>query len=358
MVDQPLNIVGQSISNPDGIGAIQMGSLVRQFSTQFLIMLWGILAVLSWQVPAHAAVIKNTITVCDESHLDSALANAQDGTTIQFACSGTIKVSTPKQIARNVILDGAGYTVIIRGAGKIPVFLIPENSVVTFQHLIISGGRDRSLNDGGGRGAIDNRGQVAIINCILTGNTSGLFNRKSGRAVILHTIIDGNEHGVLNYGGSVLMDDVRLSRNQGVGLYNSSRAAIFNSTISENKHGIDNGSGDLLVVATRFWGNAPDQSGPISQMGGGIANSGTVRAISSLFTGNSAPVGAALGTRDNGTVVIQSSRFVGNDGNNCFGKISDAGGNVQYPGKTCGLSVTQRDDRYRYLAVISISPRR
>ena len=83
--------------------------------------------------PAHAGGI---VSICDEGHLQAALAG---GGTVTFACSGTITLSAEIVIAADTTIDGSGQAVTISGNNTVRVFSVSEGVTLNLKMCI----RDR-----------------------------------------------------------------------------------------------------------------------------------------------------------------------------------------------------------------------
>jgi hypothetical protein len=256
-----------------------------------------------------------TIDNCIERSLDQALAVAKDGDIVTFACSGTIRITSIKPIAKNVTLNAAGQKVTLDGRDAVPIFSIYQNGTVTINHLNVINGRATS-----GAGGITNRGTLILTNSTIARNWHGLSN-----------------FGVLTVQNTTFAD------NKGAGIFNSGTMLISASTFTGNIHGIDNASGTATVVNSTFAGNKIPVPGG---MGAGIANSGLLNVINSTFADNIATGGGGgIGTHKGGTVFLQNTVIANNAPTNCFGPMTDDGHNLQFPGSTCGNDIQSVDPR-------------
>ncbi len=120
--------------------------------------------------PARAAA---TITVssCDESDLDAAVAQANSdnaGDTITFACSGTIGLSSILDITGDMALDGTGQQVTLVGSsrsGGFGVLSVASGVTFTLNALAVTGG-----GGVGGGGLLNSGGTVTITNSTFDGD--------------------------------------------------------------------------------------------------------------------------------------------------------------------------------------------
>src|SRR5690242_17417140 len=87
-------------------------------------------------------VIAATVTNCDEASLRGTLAG---GGTVNFACDGTIVLTSTITINNNTVLDATGHHVLISGGNLVRVFSV--NSGVQFTMFGVT-----VANGGGGVG--------------------------------------------------------------------------------------------------------------------------------------------------------------------------------------------------------------
>jgi hypothetical protein len=276
-----------------------------------------------------------TITLCNESAFDAALASARTGGLLRFDCTGTIEITVAKTISRDITIEG-GQHVSLVGKGAKSILVILSNASVTMNGLTLTG-----ANGEGRNGAVENRGALKIVHSTIIQNAQAIYN---GRDAILHvsdSVISSNEHGILNYGGTVTVNKVTFADNVGDGIYNSRKLTVIGSTFTGNTHGIDNGSGDVIIANSMFYANKARKG----QMGAGIANSGTMNILNSTFLANEAEgSGAAVGNRSQGRITLQNTVIANSlQGLNCLGAIIDGGNNIQFPGTSCGTSITAID---------------
>gem|GEM_PF-2588818 len=142
--------------------------------------------------------------------------------------------------ARPIVVDGS--------ANKDSVFTIYEGAEVTLSHMTITGGSgtDTGLGYGHG-GGIDNRGDLTVIDCVITDNTAGSAGGigNSGELEVIGTTISYNTAGV-NYEGVVIGGD-------GGGIYSVgpltlSNCEIFGNTAAWDGGGIVVGGNSVAVI--------------------------------------------------------------------------------------------------------------
>jgi CSLREA domain-containing protein len=216
--------------------------------------------------------------------LRSAITNANraGGSVIAFTTSGIIQLASAlPDITRGVQVLGPGantLTVQRSMALGTPAFRIftvdaPTPSIqdvtVTMSGLTIANGQ--TAGTGGG---IHNAANLTVMNCTVTGNSSGSFS-------------DGG--GILNANGAAL--------------------TVIGSTIASNTAGGNGGgissSGALTVIDSTLTGNS-------GFVGGGISGSGTVALIDCTIAGNSSTFNGGGLNSTGGTVTIGNTLIAGN----------------------------------------------
>ena len=152
-------------------------------------------AVVGLAQPAHAAATI-TVSTCDESDLDAAVAQANSdnaGDTITFGCSGTISLSSTLEITGGMTLDGTGQQVALAGGGSsggYGVLSVASGVSFTLNALTVTGG-----GGGGGGGLFNNGGTVTITNSTFRDNEAlagaGVLNR-GGTVTITGSTFEAN----------------------------------------------------------------------------------------------------------------------------------------------------------------------
>ena len=99
----------------------------------------AILVLLTLALPALPAHAGGVVTVCDEAHLLSALA---DGGTVTFACSGKNTPAAKITVTANTTIDGSGQEVAISGNNAVRVFYLNSGAAlkVSCNELSIASG--------------------------------------------------------------------------------------------------------------------------------------------------------------------------------------------------------------------------
>lgn len=198
---------------------------------------------------AHAQAFNTvTITDCsDDSQLQSAIASAASGDTINFGCSGDIKLSKTLTIATSLTLDGSGQNVTLDGGGTVGVLYVKGGVNFTLNALTVAHGQ---AMEGAG---IENEGTTTISNSTFANNTAttdvggggALFNDEGGTVHISNSTIANNsapsgEGGALDnaYTGIVTISNSTIANNSapfgGAALENGGTTTISNSTIVNN----------------------------------------------------------------------------------------------------------------------------
>jgi hypothetical protein len=257
----------------------------------------GVLASLGLATRMAHAQSLNTVTITDctdDSQLQSAIANAASGDTINFGCKGTITLSQTLVISKNLTLDGSGQQVTLSGGDSVRVLSVNPGVTFTLNALTIAHGSTT-----GGGGGLENKGTVSISNSTFA-NNSGLFG--GGGLFNIGTVNITNSTFANNSAGNAL----------GGGLENDSgTVTISNSTFANNSAsqggGIaNNGSGLTVTISNSTFANNSAIGG------GGLFNYGTVNISTSTFANNSAGSGGGGGLLNDGTVSISTSTFANN----------------------------------------------
>jgi hypothetical protein len=333
-----------------------------------LVLLSGLAAVP--RAAAATVVGDGTPASCSEASLSDALAA---GGEIAFNCGTaphTITLSSSATIGagQQVSLDGAGL-ITLSGGGAVRLFVVEQGGSLTLEHLTLTAG-NAGTEDGG---ALRNRGTTTLNDVLVSGSSAtaggGISNGSGGTLLVQHSTIAGNQ--AANNGGGIST--------------NSGTTTVQHSTITGNT--AQTGSGGGLWY---YKWNA-DLGGPLTienstisanvavELGGGISTSGgegspELRLSNSTLVGNRAPHSGAIYNGNTATTITactiadnQASEYVAgvftsadgtltmaqtilaNDpeapGGNCAheGTFTDGGGNLQFPGESCGSGVLTAD---------------
>jgi hypothetical protein len=139
---------------------------------------------------AHAATI--TVTNTNDSgpgSLRQALANANNGDTINFAVTGVIALTSGELvITRNVTISGPGANQLsIDGNQGTFVFYVDTNATIA----TISG-----LTIRNGVNGIGKFGTLTVSNCVLSGNSVGIANNGHNLTVVNSNVSDNGHRGI------------------------------------------------------------------------------------------------------------------------------------------------------------------
>ena len=305
----------------------------------------------------HAA----TITVINTNDsgagsLRQALADANNGDTIDFSVTGTVKLTSGQLVVGSSVTvsgPGANQLTVQRstdiGTPDFRVFYISSGKTVTISGLTITNGHlsPAAFPDDSGGGIYNDHGTLTVSNCTLSGNSAiwggGIYNAGfnaggSAALTVSNSTLSGNssDQTIGQAGGGIYND----GDNNG-----SATAAISNSTLSSNSApyggGIVNdgtfaGNAALTVSNSTLSGNSASSFG-----GGAIYNkaapgppsnpgSATMMISTSTLSGNSASSSFGGGIYNEGddispaTVTINNSTFSGNSAANGAGIYNKA----------------------------------
>jgi hypothetical protein len=197
-----------------------------------------------------------TITVINSADggpgsLRQALADANDGDTIDFSVSGTIALTSGELVVdKNMTISGPGATNLsVDGNASSRVLHINSDKTVTISGLTIANG----AGDSGG-GIYNEHAALTLSNCTVSGNSAshfggGIFSYGSLRSATLtlnNSTISGNSAsfggGIDNYVATLTANNSTLSGNsasfgggiENVAGYGSATLTLNNSTLSGN----------------------------------------------------------------------------------------------------------------------------
>jgi hypothetical protein len=230
---------------------------------------------------------------------------------------------------------------------------------------------------------------VAVSNCTFSGNSvyfdsypaygagGAIYNGQGATLTVNSSRFHANRafHGmggaIHNAGGTVTVTDSEFANNGDAedggavsnygGLVTVSRSTFADNRAFRNGGGIANIRGTVAVSDSTFFGNLTRFWS--SSTGGGIYNRGVMYVSNSTFVGNQSSYGGGVSTFD-GTLLVSNSTFAANraasggggvyfwadnraavlkntivanslEGGNCYGPITDGGGNLSYPDTTC-----------------------
>ncbi|MFI5166294.1 MAG: choice-of-anchor Q domain-containing protein [Thermoanaerobaculales bacterium] len=258
---------------------------------------------------ATAALASGTVTTCDDAHLTTALSG---GGTVTFNCGAgptTITLATRKTISAATTIDGGGL-VTLDGGGAIGLFTVSGVSF-TVQNITLANGRTTANGDGGA--AINsNGGAVTIDHSTIFGNSTanagcGAIVVSGAALTITNSTMTGNHEDAAAQAG-LLCTNITAS------------LTMSDSTVAGNYSGTNGGGGAIST------------SGPATFTNCTIANN-------TSHNDNGA-------VNADGTVTFQDTIIANNPGGNCLsagGSFVDGGHNLQYPGNSCGATITIAD---------------
>src|SRR6185437_2782439 len=240
-MDQRRVVMGTDRERPDaGRGRI------RRLLLTAALMLGTIPALLAGPVGrAHAAT--DSVTDCSgpigAGRLVTVVGAAAAGDTVNFACSGTITLTSTLSLTQDVMIDGTGQAVTISGGGAVQVLSIASGTAVNLNKLTITNG---SGNPSGG--GITNAGTLTVTNSTFSGNTAGVSNGggidNEGTLTVASSTFTGNSafRGGAMYmnAGSATLTNVTMAGNTaagGGGIYNNAVVAVTNSIVAQNTGG-------------------------------------------------------------------------------------------------------------------------
>ena len=262
-----------------------------------------------------------------------ALADANDGDTIDFAVSGTISLTSGELVIdKNITISGPGsnsLTVRPSSGSFFRVFDVMPSHSITIQGITISFGY-AGFAQGGGI-YLDEHVTATIADCVLTNNYTGdiggaiFIDGYGGGAMltVLNSTITGNTAGNTDNGGS------------GAGIYSSADVlTIIDSTISNNTAWIGgdlsggDGGGIINVNGTLEISNTTISSNLAGVSGGGISGYGTITITNSTISGNVAGItqpylGLGGGIYNSGTLTVTNCTI---SGNSAYGSTFKGGG--------------------------------
>jgi hypothetical protein len=283
----------------------------------------AIVALLLWTVatPAHATTI--TVTNTNDSgpgSLRQALADVNDGDTINFSVTGTIGLTSGElAVDKSITISGPGLDILtVSRSSNTPfrIFHVMPGQTVNIEGLTISGG-NAQFDIGGG--ILNDHATLTLTNCAVDGNEAeegaGIYNDVATLTSADSTVTGNRSTGdPIAFGGGIYND----------GSYGSVPLTLINSTISSNSAtsgfpytlgiagGIFSQGGTLTITNSTIAGNFAGSTG------GGIASYYTLAITDSIVSGNGAGggkfnrPGSGGGIYAAGTVTISNSTISGN----------------------------------------------
>jgi hypothetical protein len=323
------------------------------------------------RAPANIITVTN-LNDSGPGSLRQALADANDGDTINFGVNGTISLTSGELVIdKNITISGPGsnsLTVRPSSGSFFRVFDVMPSHSITIQGITISFGYAGSAQGGGIY--LDEHVTATIADCVLTNNYTGaiggaIFIDGSGGGAmltVLNCTITGNTAGNTDNGGSgagiyssadvLTIIDSTISNNtawiggdlsggEGGGIINvNGTLNISNTTISSNGAGVSGGGisgyGTITITNSTISGNVAGITQPYLSLGGGIYNFGTLTVTNCTISGNSAhgsiSKGGGWGGGIYGGAQIRNSTLSGNQadvhGGSIYGGAFDIGNSI------------------------------
>lgn len=295
-------------------------------------------------IASNAAAGTNTITLPAGTYTLTIAGQGEDG-----GATGDLDITS------NLTINGAGAaTTIVNGNALDRVFHIVASGVtVVFNDLTITGGSPTS-SDGGG---LLNEGTATLNNCVVSANSSpngdggGVYNdfimTISNSTISGNSAPNGDGGGVYDNGNQITITNTTFSGNSspngdGGGMYfNGIEADISQCTFNGNAASGGDGGGlyangnNLFLTNCTLTGNSADDGAGLFNNGNSLINAVTIASNTATNAGG--------GIDSNGGGSIEGTIVANNTGGNCSGSISDGGTNLQFPGTTCGASITSAD---------------
>ena len=200
-------------------------------------------AIMSLQTVSAATITVTSTADSGAGTLRQALANANDGDTIDFSVTGTITLSSGElSVNDSITISGPGANVLaVSGNHVSGVFFIATGKTVTISGLTITNGT---------LGIENNHATLTISNSTVSGNSNndggGGIENDGGTLAISNSTLSGNSAnaggGIFSAGGMLTISNSTLSGNSAVfggGIFNDGRdgsapLTISNSTLSGN----------------------------------------------------------------------------------------------------------------------------
>ena len=341
-------------------------SSARRPAARSVLVVVMIAALVGMAAPAQAAT--STVTSLADSgpgSLRAAIleANTAPGEdTIDFSVTGTITLASAlPPISETLTIDGPGATnLTISGNYAHRALNVGAGVTAHLRDLTMANGR----SGGAGGGAIYNSGTLVVSDTTFSSNNDyggpgsnghggAIYN--SGTLSVARSSFSGNVASS-GYGGAIFntgtlsVEDSTFSTSSvssgyGGAIHSSGTLSVARSTFSGNTArfggGISNSGGTADVTNSTFSGNSGYYG---TGNGGGIFNNApTFTVTNSTFSGNSSGSGGGV-SNWSGTVTLKNTIVADSpSGGNCGGTITDGEGNLQYPGTTCGATISTAD---------------
>jgi hypothetical protein len=276
-------------------------------------------------VVIHVQATTITVTNTNDSGLGSlrqALANANDGDTINFAVTGTIGLTSGELLLdKNVTISGPGTaTLAVDGNAADRVFHIGPGKTVSISGLTLTAGSAGSENGGGilNDHAVLTMNSCAVQNSFAQSNGGGIYNDGSGGSAALSILNSTVSLNGASYDGGGIFNDADNSGSATLAIVNSivsNNGAGFADTFPSGSEGggVYNGVGIMTITNSNVSNNHAGVPGPNfpTGAGGGISNYGTLTITDSTINNNQVYFFGG-GINNGGTLTITNSTVSGN----------------------------------------------
>jgi len=266
------------------------------------------------------ATVTNLLDDGSPGSLRAVLAAAQSGDTINFAVTGTIRLTQgPLQVAvPSLTISGPGANQLtISGGGASQIFVVGPEAGLGLSGLTLANGLAVSGADAFG-GAIDSLGSLAIDSCAFVGNSAiqggdqaceGGAIYAQGPTTITSSTFVGNSTG--GQGGAVLLNGVSADDQVTGCTFVGNSASQGGALANFNLGGTEIAGCSFVGNSAGFQGGAVFASGPLDSF---------FLIEGSSFSGNSAPTGASIFTLN--PLNLETDSFTQNSPDNGLGGIA------------------------------------
>ena len=276
-------------------------------------------------VVMHVQATTITVTNTNDSgpgSLRQALANANDGDTINFAVTGTIGLTSGELLVdKNVTISGPGTAIVsVDGNATSRVFHIGSGRTVSISGLTLANG---SAGSGKGGGILNDHAILtmdswAVQNSFDQSNGGGIYNDGSGGSAALSILNSTVSLNGASYDGGGIYNDADNRGGATLAIVNSivsNNGAGFADTFPSGSEGggVYNGVGIMTITNSSVSNNHAGVPGPNfpTGAGGGISNYGTLTISNSTIKSNECYLTGG-GIFNNGTLTITNSTVSGN----------------------------------------------
>jgi len=280
----------------------------------------------------HSALANGTVTICDQSALETALAG---GGNVTFGCSGVIVLTSTISITTDTVLDGTGQSVTISGNDSVRLFNVGNNVSFTLINLTLAHGNhlgapgDAQTPGGSGQG-----GALFVDGGVLQATQCQFRENRASGGTGTGGLDAGGAYGGAIYtrAGSVNLTNCTFTSNQAAG---GRVQPLAGSGVGGAGNGgaIYNESGTLRAMGTRFFANAaqggvaefsggsdgPAFGGAVYSTNGAVEFHDVILATNQTIVGpaprntGSAPAGGGAVYADRGSVILVGSAFSNNE---------------------------------------------